>query len=94
MLLAGLKSFTCPAAARRAGSRIQENLQEGTIGIKVIVRDKDLAGALKRLKRIREREGVVREERRHRYYEKPSEGRRREAKERAKRIKKMRDFGR
>jgi len=42
------------------------------------------------LKRIREREGVVREERRHRYYEKPSEGRRREAKERVKRLKKLR----
>jgi small subunit ribosomal protein S21 len=72
------------------GATLSRKVKEAqTIGIKVIVRDKDLIGALKRLKRIREREGLIREERRHRYYEKPSESKRREAKERVKRLKKM-----
>jgi small subunit ribosomal protein S21 len=73
----------------RGGTGTQHTRRRPPIGIKVIVRDKDLVGALKRLKRIREREGLIREERRHRYYEKPSEAKRREAKERAKRLKKL-----
>ncbi len=47
-------------------------------GIRITLQhNEDVRQALRRLKRIREREGFVREMKRHRFYEKPSEQRRR-----------------
>jgi small subunit ribosomal protein S21 len=49
--------------------------------MQVFVRDNDISLALRLLKKKMQREGVFRELKRHRTYEKPSERRAREAKE-------------
>ena len=47
-------------------------------GIRITLgQNDDINQALRRLKRIREREGFMREMKKHRFYEKPSERRRR-----------------
>lgn len=50
------------------------------MGVRVFLKDpteRELAKALRKLKKSCEREGLMREYRRHEYYEKPSEARRR-----------------
>jgi small subunit ribosomal protein S21 len=55
----------------------------------VFVRDNDVAGALRALKRKMQREGLFRELRRRRSYEKPSERRARETAESIRRRRKL-----
>ena len=63
--------------------------------VEVIISEQDdLERALRRLRRKMVRSGLMRDMKKHRYYEKPSEARRRQAKERAKRIKKMQSMTR
>ena len=55
------------------------------MGIKVVVRDREpVEKAMRRLKRICKEEGVDQQVRAKKYYEKPTERRRRKAKERMK----------
>jgi small subunit ribosomal protein S21 len=57
--------------------------------MKVFVRDNDMNAALRMLKKKMQREGLFREMKRRRSYEKPSERRAREAAEAARRNRKM-----
>jgi small subunit ribosomal protein S21 len=67
------------AAFGRPGSYCYQ--ERRTIEMQVFVRDNDVGAALRVLKRKMQREGLFRELRRRRSYEKPSERRSREAAE-------------
>lgn len=56
--------------------------------VNVEVRDNDIEQALRRLKKVMNREGLFREMRQRRYYEKPFETRAREDKESVRRVRK------
>lgn len=56
--------------------------------VHVDVRDNDIEQALRRLKKVMNREGLFREIRQRRYYEKPFEVRAREDKESVRRVRK------
>ncbi len=66
------------------------NLLKGVITIvQVVVRDNNVDQALKVLKKKMQREGVFREMKLRRFYEKPSERRAREKDESARRVRKL-----
>lgn len=75
-------SFTAAIFTIRADHRIGQDLQ-------VLVRDNNVDQALKVLKRKMQREGIFREMRARRAYEKPSERRNREAGEAVRRARKV-----
>jgi small subunit ribosomal protein S21 len=54
--------------------------------LKVRVEWDDLKGAMRKLKKIIEKDGIVKEMKKHEYYEKPSQTRRRKALQRLKTI--------
>lgn len=56
--------------------------------VNVDVRDNDVEQAMRRLKKVMNREGLFREMRQRRYYEKPFETRAREDKESVRRVRK------
>ncbi len=56
--------------------------------VSVDVRDNDVEQALRRLKKVMNREGIFREVRQRRYHEKPFEERARDAKESVRRVRK------
>ncbi|MEE8332815.1 MAG: 30S ribosomal protein S21 [Alphaproteobacteria bacterium] len=60
-----------------------------TSTVQVFVRDNNVDGALKALKKKMQREGVWREMKRHRHYEKPSERRVRKKAEAIRRARKL-----
>lgn len=62
--------------------------QEDTI-VTVVVRDNNVDQALRALKKKMQREGMFREIKRRKYYEKPSERRAREASEAQRRLRKL-----
>jgi small subunit ribosomal protein S21 len=57
--------------------------------VQVVVRDNNVDQALKVLKKKLQREGVIREMKLHRHYEKPSERKAREAQEAVRRARKL-----
>jgi len=80
--------------AKRAGQHDRPNKAHGSKSgeeqiIQVFVRDNNIDQALKLLKRKLQREGVFRELRRRRAYEKPSERRARRASEAIRRARKL-----
>ena len=63
---------------------------EGAVVIKITIREDDsIEGVLKRFKRICDKEGIKKSLKQYSYYEKPSDRRRREAKERLRSIRKQ-----
>ena len=72
----------CPPTRRRARSGVYGTVQ-------VLVRDNNVDQALKALKKKMQREGIFREMKLRRHYEKPSERRAREAAEAVRRARKM-----
>ena len=72
--------------SRSAGARSQEG--EGG-QVQVLVRDNNVDQALKALKKKMQREGIFREMKLRRHYEKPSERRAREAAEAVRRARKL-----
>jgi small subunit ribosomal protein S21 len=62
---------------------------ERTVGLQILVRDNNVDKAMKVLKRKLQREGVFRELKRQRFYEKPSEKRARQKGEAVRRSRKM-----
>jgi small subunit ribosomal protein S21 len=78
---------TCAATRPR---RIFCSNAQGVVGpVQVLVRDNNVDQALKALKKKLQREGVFREMKLRRHYEKPSERRAREAAEAVRRARKM-----
>jgi len=75
--------------ARATGVRAQTNLSKGVIDVYVTVRDNNVDQALRVLKKKLQREGVFREMKNRRAYEKPSERRAREAAESTRRVRKL-----
>ena len=76
--------LSCPSRTRIISS------QEGESGpVQVLVRDNNVDQALKALKKKMQREGVFREMKLRRHYEKPSERRAREAAEAVRRARKV-----
>jgi small subunit ribosomal protein S21 len=70
----------CPYAGRQSGDAGQ---------VQVLVRDNNVDQALKALKKKMQREGIFREMKLRRHYEKPSERRAREAAEAVRRARKL-----
>jgi small subunit ribosomal protein S21 len=66
-----------------------DSLRVGSNTLQVFVRDNDVEQALRILKRKMQREGVFREMRRRRFYEKPSDRTSREKKEAIRRLRKL-----
>ena len=82
-VLAG-NPLTCPDSGKWAGQRTGDGGQ-----VQVLVRDNNVDQALKALKKKMQREGVFREMKLRRHFEKPSERRAREAAEAVRRARKM-----
>lgn len=83
--------FTCYRAACPVSLRPQENTErrEEAVLVQVFVRDNNVDQALRALKKKMQREGVFREMKRRRAYEKPSEKRAREKTEAIRRAHKL-----
>ena len=75
-----MKHFALPGVARFAASRLRGGKFKGVGGkfMQIIVRDDNVDQALRALKKKLQREGVYREMKLRRHYEKPSEKRARE----------------
>ncbi|GAC1336702.1 MAG: 30S ribosomal protein S21 [Acetobacteraceae bacterium] len=87
MLLDVFRSEGCPETLYHARRRAQRTGDGGQV--QVLVRDNNVDQALKALKKKMQREGVFREMKLRRHYEKPSERRAREAAEAVRRARKM-----
>jgi len=83
--------FTCYRAACPVFVRPQENTEsrEEAVLVQVFVRDNNVDQALRALKKKMQREGIFREMKRRRAYEKPSEKRAREKTEAIRRAHKL-----
>ena len=84
-----LESRAFPATAGFARSRNSGRIEEYRVIVQVIVRDNNVDQALRALKKKMQREGVFREMKLRRAYEKPSERKARERAEAVRRYRKL-----
>jgi small subunit ribosomal protein S21 len=78
-----------PAIGRAVARQDDRKVKRDATNVQVFVRDNNVDGALKALKKKMQREGIWREMKRHRSYEKPSERRVRKKAEAVRRARKL-----